>query len=374
MWLSFLIVLIVFSLLYALTILSFTYGWNKTKEQKVSETKILSNSFSIIIALRNEAENLSNLLNDLSALEYPSSNFEILLVDDESTDSSYEIISNFIVTNNCNWKLLSSQGGKKHAIKEALSIATNEFILTLDTDCRVPNKLLLSYNQALHQRKAKMIAGPISFISKSTLWGQFMDIEFMSLVASGAGAMGIRKPIMLNAANLLFDRKMAIEALGEIYESDIASGDDIFLMHYVANNYGEDEIYFLKDQDAIVETPAPKSLNDWLQQRFRWTSKAKHYKINYTSLTAIIILGFNILILASLIFISLIGEFWYLPITLFILKTIIDLPILLSAARFFDKKGILKNILLLEIIYPFFIVFVGVFGLFIGVGWKGRKN
>jgi len=370
---SFLFIICVIVFVYTITIISYTKGWNKLDEIKTNKETPAQHSFSIIIAFRNEAQNLISILNDLQAVDYSKSLFEIILVDDESTDNSKQIVIDYIHDNKLNWKLLSSKGGKKAAIKTALQTARNEYIFSTDADCKIPKDILCSYNQHLQLKKSKLIAGPVDFYSNNSILGKLMELEFMSLIVSGAGAIGIGKPTMLNAANMVFERKIAIESIDYIYNTTVQSGDDIFLLHYIISKYGENEISFIKNKKSIIKTPAPDSLISWTKQRIRWASKAKHYKINHTSKSAIIVLLYNIILFSSFFLLNN-PNYWFIYPILLITKSAIDFSILKSAASFFNKKLPFLLYFFLEILYPFYIVVIGIVSQFIKVEWKGRKG
>ncbi len=358
------------TIFYITKIVSYTIGWYSLKE--IEKQKIQAeNTFSIIIAFRNETHNLPNLLNNLLQLEYPKSLYEIILIDDDSTDNGKEMLKEFFTANNLNWKLLQSSGGKKNAIKKGIDNSNFEYIFSTDADCIIPKNILKIYNQKLQLKKWKLISGPVEFYGNNSFLGKIFELEFMSLISSGAGAIGIKKPIMLNAANLVFQRKIALEIENTIYESEIASGDDIFLMHYITKKYGTKEISFLKNKDAIIKTAAPKTLKLWISQRLRWASKAKYYKINHTSISALIIMLFNIITLISLFLLASI--YWYIFPILYFTKLIVDIPILFSATKFFDKQFSFPLFIVLEFVYPLYIVGIGILSFFIKNTWKGRK-
>ncbi len=363
-------ILIAFSLLYTFTIIAFTIGWSKLKpiSNNNSDNKY---RFSIIIPFYNEEENIKSLLEDLSKINYPKHSFEIIMVNNESTDETGDIVRDYIFENDSEIKLHISDGSKKDAIWLGINNSIHDYILSIDGDCRVPANILNDYNNALNKKISKIISGPVAFSSNNSLWGKFMEFEFMSLVASGAGAIGIKKPIMLNAANMLFEKEMALKAR-HIYKSDEVSGDDIFLMMYAIKNYGNSSIQFLKNQNSIISTNAPSSFKSWVNQRLRWAAKAKHYTINTTSITAIIILAFNIL--ASVMFpLGIINpDYAILSISAFLLKTIIDLPLLYSSSAFFNKKHLVKYILLFELIYPYYVVIISFYSLFYKENWKNE--
>jgi cellulose synthase/poly-beta-1,6-N-acetylglucosamine synthase-like glycosyltransferase len=364
--------LVILIIAYIFLIISYYVGWRRIQIVSISEHQTDITTFSIIIPYRNEASNLPSLLRDLQALEYPASWLEILLVDDESEDNSFELVRDFIAQHQLPWTSIQTKGGKKKAIYYALQKAQNEYILSLDADCQFRPNLLTTYRYAVQKQGGSMIAGPVAFSSNNTFWGHFLALEFLSLVVSGAGAIGLNQPIMLNAANLLYKR---LDALDFYQQADLnlQSGDDIFLMHFIQKKHGNQAITFLKHPEAIVLTPAPPTFQKWIQQRLRWTSKAKHYQWNNTSRVAILILLFNMSILSLLLcsaFSNYCFQLWLIAIST---KVLIDLPLLISGALFFDKKASLKYFLFLEILYPFYIVFVGIFGLFSKPLWKGRK-
>jgi len=366
--LSFIVLITIF---YIKNIISYTIGWEKLTESKQKDNSSPKQTFSIVIAFRNESENLDNLLHDLININFPKHLFEVILVNDDSTDNSKEIVEDFIYNNNQDWQLLESKGGKKNAIKEAIKTAKNEFIFSTDADCRIPKNILKSYDQQLQTEKKKLIAGPVIFKNRSSFFGKLVDLEFMSLIISGAGAISINKPIMINAANMVFAKNIAIENIDNIYNNSIQSGDDIFLMQYIIDKYGENEISFLKNKSGIIKTDSPKTLKAFVNQRLRWASKAKHYKVNHTSKSAIGILLFNFTLLISIFLLT--TNYWYIFPTLFIIKLIVDIPILLSASKFFDKSLSFPIFILLEIIYPLYIVGIGILSFFIKSTWKGRK-
>jgi cellulose synthase/poly-beta-1,6-N-acetylglucosamine synthase-like glycosyltransferase len=364
--------LLLISISYISIIVRYTIGWNKLKTNNFQNNNPSFNSFSIIIAFRNEAPNLSKLLNSLKQINYPKTLYEVILINDDSTDKSKLIVEDFIVEHNLNWNLLHSSKGKKDAIKKGINNSSLEYIFTTDADCIIPKNILKTYDQVLQLKKWKLISGPVDFYSNNSFLGKIFEMEFMSLVSSGAGAIGINKPIMLNAANLIFQRKIALEANNTIYDSNIASGDDIFLLHYIMKHYDNKEITFLKNKDAIIQTKAPKTLKQWLSQRLRWASKAKYYKINNTSISALIIMLFNIALLFTFALL-LFKSYWLLYINLLIIKLIVDYPILHTASKFFNKKISFSAFIIIELLYPFYIVGIGILGLFIKSKWKGRK-
>lgn len=365
------IITIAFGSIYAIIILLFTLGWWRTKSNNITVGSNM-HSFSIIIPFYNEEDNILNLLQDIEKLNYPKNKLEVIMINNESTDNSGIIIRDYIFENNSDIRLHNSIGGKKDAVWKGINEADHDYILSIDADCRIPSNILQEYDKSLQTKASKMISGPVVFASNKGFWNSFMEYEFMSLVASGAGAIGVKIPIMVNAANMLFERKMAHKAK-HIFKSNQESGDDIFLLQFVVKEYGASQVQFLKSRDAIVKTQGPSSFHSWVNQRLRWTAKAKDYSINATSLTALVVFGLNALIIILLIRSFLYIDYLYIAFAIIFMKTIIDLPILIMSAAFFDKKKIVKYSLIFELLYPFYIVVISIMAIFYRGKWKDES-
>ncbi len=86
---------------------------------------------SIIIPVRNEANNVGNLLQDLEKQDYPGNKFEVLIIDDASEDNTVEIING--LNSSLEIKLFplkptSFRSKKKAAITQGVNIAKGELI------------------------------------------------------------------------------------------------------------------------------------------------------------------------------------------------------------------------------------------------------
>ena len=84
--------------LYAVLIISFTYGWLRTK--KYERKNISGKTFvSILIPARNEEKNIADCINDILQQDFPEELFEIIVVDDFSTDSTTRVVEDFCKRN-----------------------------------------------------------------------------------------------------------------------------------------------------------------------------------------------------------------------------------------------------------------------------------
>lgn len=370
----FIYILAVSALLYFLVILVFTIGWYRMKTF-TSSVRNLSTKLSVVVAFRNESQHIENLLNSLMEQTYPQDLWEIVLVNDHSTDESTEIINRFTTRNpKIKISLLNASGhGKKQSLLEGIQFASGEFIVCTDADCIAGKNWLTNLGSFYEQEHPLLIFGAVVYDKEESLLQKFFSFEFMSLVASGAGSGASGLPFMGNGANLAFERDAFLEAGAEAQKQEHASGDDVFLIQYLTRKFGSHTIRFLKNKASIIRTQTPRSFKEFMKQRVRWGSKAKAYDQPWPIFVAFAVFTFNTLLVLCFLLGLLIP--WVLSIYfLFVLlKLFIDLPLLQAFGEFSDKGKLMKYMLVFEFIYPFYIPLAALKGLFFSYEWKGRK-
>lgn len=367
--------------LYAALILAFLWGWYKIPIFKVKEIPA-EIKFSIVVPYRNEAENLPVLLKSFTFLRYPSSHFEIILINDSSEDYSRKICSDFKkaypdlqIQLAENFRISGSP--KKDAIAIALSISNFEYIITTDADCIVPKYWLQVYNENILSEDLKLIAGPVKIVPSDSpvkdkkLLHTFQELDFMSLQAAGAGGFGLNKAFICNGANLCYSKSSFFEVEGYKGNGNISSGDDVFLLQkFSAQRL---KTAFLKSEEAIVLTQPQQDLTSLISQRIRWAAKTSAYKSTFAKITGLVVLLMNFSLVVTMI-LALLQVISYLTLSLaFLSKFIVDFLLLYNAADFFNRKYILRNYFWSSLLYPFFSTSVAILSLFKKFEWKGRN-
>ena len=94
-----LIILILLLITYAIRILTYLHGWNINNQHPGDNKAEINRKLSIILPVRNEARNILSLLEDLRGQDYPEDHFEIIIVNDHSTDQTANIVRSFISEN-----------------------------------------------------------------------------------------------------------------------------------------------------------------------------------------------------------------------------------------------------------------------------------
>jgi len=360
--------------LYLLLIGGFIYGFDQVSEFKYKETSTKT-KFSVIVPFRNEAKNLPTLLRSISKLKYSFLNFEIIFVNDASEDTSCEIIKNHLGNSEIDFKILQnkrkSKSPKKDAISTAIEHAKNEWILTTDADCLLPELWLNCYNSFINKTDAKMISGPVAYYNIQTFLDKFQAFDFLSLIGATIGGFGLKLPFLSNGANLAYKKDFFKTLNGFDGNTNIASGDDVFLLQKAIEKH-RDSVLFLKAKEAIVFTKPQPDFSSLKSQRIRWASKTTHYKNNFGKLTGLLVLLMNASLIAFLLLAFLEVFKFKLLLIIFILKTSIDFVLLYKTASFFNQKKLFKSYFFSALMYPFFSVYIATASIFSSYKWKDR--
>lgn len=368
------IFLFIISGCYVALILIFIYGFGNIKEFKNVEENT-NTLFSIIIPFRNESENLPQLLHSILQLNYPTDSFECILVNDDSTDNSVKTINDFdtsalsirVIQNN-----RVSNSPKKDAINTAISKAKFDWIVTTDADCILPQNWLYDFSSFLQKHNSKMIAGPVAFKTDYSLLESFQSLDFMSLQGATVGGFGIGKPFLCNGANLAYQKEVFYELNGFEGNSNIASGDDIFLFEKFYKAYPK-QVHFIKSKSAIVTTFPLKSWNELIHQRIRWAAKSSAYQLGIGKLVGFLVFLINLSLIIALFYWSRTTENIPAIVLVFLIKILVDSILLKQVKSFYFGNKRLSNFLFSAAIYPFFCVFIVLKSLFFKYNWKGRE-
>ena len=342
----------------------------RTKREKLIVTNEKSNKFSVIIAARNEAHFIKESLHSIINQNYNKNLFEIIVINDHSTDGTLNKIYEFIEENReynigcINLEYLENIINKKKAISIGISKAKYDYIILTDADCIRKNEWLSSINIFINKTNAKMVYAPVEFLAKN-IFEEMQALEFAGLVGVGAAAMELKYPNMCSASNLIFEKKVFYEVGGYEDNKHIISGDDEFLMHKIFKKY-PNQVKFLFNENAIVTTSANTSVNELTEQRKRWVSKATKYENRYITIILIFTYYFNLSIIINL-FIN-----WHLAATQLVLKFIIEGVFLFTILKLYNKKRLILLLPLAEIFHVFYIVIIGVLATFTSFKWKGR--
>ncbi len=244
--------------------------------------------------------------------------------------------------------------------------------MTTDGDCRVKSGWLQAISNCQISSKAKLISGPVTFFKETSFTDYLQTVEFSSLIGSGASAIAAGFPSLCNGANLAYEKSAFFAVNGYEGVRHIASGDDEFLMHKIADKY-PGSIKFLKNPEAIVSTKAHTDWSLFFKQRKRWASKWKHYQSKTPLILALYVFACNLsMILAGLLWFS--GSLNSQEFGILLLIKCAPEWLFLGTVLHFLKKTVsIFFIPFTQIIYPFYVCFFGLIAQKPEYEWKGRK-
>ncbi|TAH10069.1 MAG: glycosyltransferase [Sphingobacteriia bacterium] len=334
--------------------------------------------FSIIIPARNEAIFIEDCLKRIQAQNYPSHLFEVIVVNDHSSDNTGSIVemmkSSFAslrlinlsdhVTGNIN-------AYKKRAIEIAVAETKGEWIITTDADCAVLPDWLFNFDQFIQEKDPVFVAAPVMFSNTKTWLGLFQLLDFMSLQGITAAAVAAGFHSMCNGANLAYSKK-AFYAVGQFKGIDqLASGDDMFLMYKIKKEFPGRLGFLYSDQMIVTTAPMP----DWksfFNQRVRWASKADSYSDLNIFWVLVLVYLFNAGLLLGLIAGIFVEGIYPSIAFILLLKTIVEIIFLYPVADFFKLRPTLWIFPFMQPFHIFYTVVAGWLGKFGTYQWKGR--
>jgi cellulose synthase/poly-beta-1,6-N-acetylglucosamine synthase-like glycosyltransferase len=294
---------------------------------------------SVIVAAKNEAFQLPACLNALAALDYPIEKIEIVIVDDDSNDSTAPIVQEFSLTfpQIRYLKLDASQKcrpGKAGAIMYGIDHSSGEIIFITDADCKVPGTWIRSL-LSLFSAQDGLVGGFTLLDGKpdrTSFFGKIQSCDWLFLLSAASAAANIGKPLSWVGNNMAFRRKV-YEEVGGYQALGFSLIEDFALENAIATQT-KWRVRFAALPEALVHsTPAP-SLARFYQQRKRWSTGIRAMR---PLGKAIMALSF----LAHICALSLAAEYWLPSLSYVLVLMLTDLILLYPTATFLKRRDLL---------------------------------
>lgn len=353
-------------------------GWKQQPLFKIPADFSPSATISIIIPARNEAPNIGHCIDAILAQEYPAGLFEVIVVDDHSTDDTAAVVRAYGKPDIRCISLADylPEGAvvnayKKKALAAGISVSKGELIVTTDADCTAAPQWL-RYIAALYETaQPVMIVAPVDFTSDHSLLQLFQSLDFMSMQGITVASNKLKLGNMCNGANLAFTRAGFDSVHGYEGTEHLASGDDYLLMMKMQERF-PGKIATLKASQAIVRTAPQTSWNGFLQQRIRWASKSGKYNDKRLTFVLAMVYLLNITMLVLLFFCC--NNLWLtVLLAMYFVKTIVEIYYLVPVSRFFMKT---RQLIIFPLLQPLHVLYISLAGFLGMVGvykWKDRK-
>jgi len=306
---------------------------------------------SVIVAAKNEENNLKELINHLSNQEYEISNYEVIIVDDNSTDNSLENLYD-LIQHKTNFRVFQAGNkkyiGKRGALQIGIENSNNDNILITDADCKPSPLWIKSFSNKLNEDYDFLFGiSPLiqtnKFVNKvicfDNLWTHILTFSFAN----------IGYPYSASARSFGFKKESFQKIKGYEFTTQTLSGDDdLLLREAVKNNL---KVGIVANKEAYVFSPTKNSIKEFINQKSRHTSTSGYYSTKSKIILAVWHL-INLFFLISPILIPINPQFKFL----IILKFAADIFVIKYLMRIFSYSFNILEIIYLQFLYEFFIV------------------
>ena len=303
---------------------------------------------SVIIAARNEHDNLSKHLPFILDQDYP--NFEVVVVNDGSWDDTQTLLEEFQKTHK-NLKIVVRppnemyDAGKKLAITLGIKGATHERLLFTDADCKPVSRKWIQI-MMLKANGDNLILGYSPYKRKKGFLNKIIraDALFTAMNYMGFALAGI--PYMGVGRNMSYTKSTFFEVGGFRKHYSIASGDDDLFVNEVAN---KDNTQVCLDKDAVVESVPETEWKPFWRQKRRHLYTGRRYKRIHKFLLVLQPVSYLVFIIACILL--LVFNTWmYIVIFALSLRVLLQIIIFRQSSRSLGQADLLVFIPLLELI------------------------
>ncbi len=317
-----------------------------THTPKVQQGDV-NHPISLIVCAKNEAEHLTEHIPYWLDQDHPQ--YEIILINDASSDTTLDIMEAYATTypqikivdvenNEAFW------GNKKYALTLGIKKASHQHMIFTDADCKPASRSWLRQIASEFSKEKEIVLGFGSYQKRSGWLNKIIRyetvmtaVQYFSFALAGMPYMGVGR-------NLGYTQKVFYDNRGFMLHMDIRSGDDDLFVNQASNNTNTT---ICVDQDSFTISTPKTSWKQWLDQKRRHITTAKHYKFKHKFLLGLFYtlnLLFWIVAITSLILID-----WKIPLALILFRVILYWFLFGKAFSKLDQKDLIYYFPILEI-------------------------
>ncbi|WP_299778297.1 glycosyltransferase [uncultured Formosa sp.] len=304
---------------------------------------------SVIVCAKNEEENLKQFIPSILNQDYP--NFQIVLINDASSDETLSVIEDFAEQFNT-IKIVDVKNteafwaNKKYALTLGIKAAKHDHLLFIDADCKPVSNTWISEMAAAFGDNKSIILG---YGAYSKIKNSFLNklIRFETVLTASQyfsyANMGI--PYMGVGRNLAYTKTLFFEANGFINHMNVRSGDDDLFVNQMATSKNTALCY---SPESFTESVPKKTVGAWLRQKRRHVSTANHYKKSHQFLLGLYYIS-QLLFWSTGIFLLSYLFNWEIVASLFVLRILVQWTIIGKTAKKLNETDLVFLIPILEI-------------------------
>lgn len=272
----------VFCLFILIVLVQFCYYipiFGKFSFAKPQESVQKRTPISVIVCAKNEEENVKNFIPLLAKQDY--SNYEIVLIDDASSDETLEVFEAFekeypniklvkVENNEAFW------GNKKFALTLGIKAATHEYLLFTDADCYPKTNQWITEMSSHFTMKKTIVLGYGAYEKiKGSFLNRLIRFETLLTAIQMFSWAKLGKPYMGVGRNMAYKREEFFRVRGFMDHMKIRSGDDDLFINQAAHKDNTDICY---SPNSFTFSKPKTTFKEWFKQKHRHTLTATHYK------------------------------------------------------------------------------------------------
>ncbi|MFK7809828.1 MAG: glycosyltransferase [Saprospiraceae bacterium] len=328
--------------------------YKKEKKEVFSKTK-KPHKVSVIVCARNEEKNLKKNIPRILNQNYRS--FELLVVNDESTDGTKNILlENHIESPTL--RLLDIQDkpegtGKKYALGKGIEASSHKVLLLTDADCSPVTKNWIDGMQQYIRGPIEIVLGYAPYFKQRGFLNLFIRFETVYTAIQYFSFALIGKPYMGVGRNLMYKKKLFFEGGKFTSHEHLLSGDDDLFINAAAHTHNT---AICIDKQTFMYSEPEKTWANYFRQKSRHLTTGKHYKLTHQAILGTLSLGhilhilggFYIIYKFSIIFVMLV----------YVARLLVVLLIMRPILKKLDDISLWKWIPILDV---FFVIYLLVF-------------
>lgn len=323
------------------------FSFLKPKQEKSED----SFPISVIVCAKNEAENLKKNIPLWLDQDYPD--FELILIDDASSDDTREVIESFAKENEKVHTVIIENNetfwsNKKYSMTLGIKRAYNKRMLFTDADCSPASDQWIRLMTASLDKDTQLVLGYGAYERRKGLLNTLIryetfitGVQYFSYALAGMPYMGVGR-------NLAYTSELFYENRGFMSHMNIPSGDDDLFVNESATPENTD---ICVNPEAFTYSVPKTSFKEWFRQKRRHISTAAYYKPRHRIMLTVYYLSnllFWLLTAACLIFID-----WKIPVAILIFRCILQYIFVGNATKLLKENKLLPYLPVLDVLLVF---------------------
>ena len=347
-----------------------------TNKQPVEDRPFVS----VIVAARNEEQNIEPLLHSLFQQTYPHHLYEVIIANDRSTDDTLNILKSaakeydhleivHIDETPNGW------APKKWALQSAIEASQGTILLFTDADCAPASTWIDSLTEKFYDESIGLVSGFAPLTGKHALLNELYLLDSISQDAFSAGGFSRHISLSCTGRNMGIRKSVFDEVDGYGGINRFISGDDDLMLQKIAS-LTEKKILFNFDAGGIVYSNGPETLKQFVFQKLRFASKGlSYYGLQTTGSLKLILPLLYIASISSVLALPLYvltgSPVWIIP---WLIKFTAELIYTRYIYKLINMQWNLFWFMIMSLVHPLYVVIFGTLGPFINIQWKNDDN